>query len=31
MSETDESEEIAPPATIETDEGDILPGDDMEF
>lgn len=31
VSETDESEEIAPPATIETDEGDILPGDDMEF
>jgi DNA polymerase-3 subunit gamma/tau len=31
VTEADETEEVAPPATIETDEGDILPGDDMEF
>ncbi|TRL40482.1 DNA polymerase III subunit gamma/tau [Rhizobium straminoryzae] len=31
VTEEDEAEEIKPPATIETDEGDILPGDDIEF
>ena len=31
VTEDDETEEVTPPATIETDEGDILPGDDMEF
>ncbi|MBT9371540.1 DNA polymerase III subunit gamma/tau [Rhizobium sp. CSW-27] len=31
VSEENEAEEIKPPATIETEEGDILPGDDIEF
>jgi DNA polymerase-3 subunit gamma/tau len=27
----DEAEEIAPPSVAESSEGDILPGDDIEF
>jgi DNA polymerase-3 subunit gamma/tau len=29
--ETSEVDDVPPPATIETEEGDILPGDDIEF
>lgn len=29
--EQDEAEEIAPPSVAESSEGDILPGDDIEF
>ncbi|MCO5732902.1 DNA polymerase III subunit gamma/tau [Rhizobium sp. SSA_523] len=31
VSEEDDSEALAPPTTIETDEGDILPGDDIDL